>query len=396
MTISETCRQKHIRDFIQKNVFVDTNKLILNPPAALGEHVKLVADQIKARQKAKDKLRGWATNFDLIMPPPISIEQASSDATSDYKQTLISGELLVDLTGGMGVDCLKLSKSFDKTIYVEQRADLCEVFQSNAETLGKSIEVVNTTATDFLDKNELDNSRAIAFIDPGRRDDHKKKVFKIEDCSPNLLTILPLLKKRFAEVLVKFSPLLDIKAILRSIPNVETIHVLSVKNDCKEILVMIDFAFDGTPEVKCINLDSNDLEYSFTMSEEEHAEPTYSTLGKYVYEPNSSIMKGGAFNALTMDGFVDKLGINTHLYTSKDLIIEFPGKAFEVIDQLTKKNIKEYAMDGKINVITRNYPINASEFKKKWKLKDGGEYFVIGFRNKENKAQAVIARRIDS
>lgn len=396
MSQLEFLLKENVKEFIRGNVDSDPKKLILNPPGEYKEHIKDIAGQIHSRQKAKSKLTNWAENFDLIMPPALSIEQASSEATCQYKRDLIHGKHLIDLTGGMGIDCLALSEQFEKTTYVEEQTGLCEVFEHNAKkTLGKQIEIVNESAESFLSKFSSYSADITFYIDPARRDMQKNRVFRIEDCSPNLIEILPLLQEKGYRALVKFSPLLDLQAIISALNGIREIHIVSVKNDCKEILLLLDFEQHNSISISAVNLQTNLPHYTFNSDDESNAKVEYGNLKKYILEPNSSVMKAGAFKKIGEDFGLSKLGENTHLYTSNSQVVDFPGRTFEVVTVADKKNISRFADKGKINVITRNYPLNASELKKKWKLKDGGDCFLIGFRDIENKPQMIICKKLD-
>ena len=387
--------QEDVKQFIKDNLYSDTSKLLLNPPKDLKSGINNIVDQIISRQKAKGKLEDWRNNFDLIMPPPLSIEQASSNTTCKYKSKLISGHHFIDLTGGMGIDFLALSDSFERATYVETQKNLCEVFQHNLRELNKDAEVINSDAIDFLSNLNSESGNRIIYLDPARRDDNKSRVFAIEDCTPNLIELLPELRKKASRALVKFSPMLDIQSILDSVSNVKEVHVVSVKNECKELLLLIDFEFNGSPEIICANLDTNQPVYSFKVEEEREITATNSSELEYLLEPNSSIMKAGAFNKLSVDMGAQKISANTHLYTSNDPIENFPGRTFKILGEVDKKSIARFASDKKINVITRNHPLSANELKKKWKLKDGGDYFLIAFRNQANTPMIVVADRLD-
>ena len=331
--------QPEVKEFIRENVNADPNKLILNPPASFRANIKEIASQILSRQKAKGKLESWASNFDIIMPPPLSIEQASSDTTSQYKRNLIGGKHLVDLTGGMGIDCFSLSESFERTSYVERDPDLCEVFRHNSKVHKRKIDLINSTAEDYLKHHSLDTQNVIAYIDPARRDQSKKRVFRIADCSPNLTELMPALSKKTSQVLVKYSPLLDVSSLIKSIDHIKELYVVSVKNDCKELLLLIDFSFKGESQIKCINLETDQQAFSFSMKEEHSASPVYGNYKQFIYEPNSSIMKAGAFNKVAEIFNVSKLANNTHLYTSNEIIESFPGRIYQVIDTVNKKSL---------------------------------------------------------
>lgn len=387
--------QPEVRECISENINADPNKLILNPPSAFRDHIKEIASQIQSRQKAKGKLDSWATNFEVVMPPPLSIEQASSEATSQYKLKLLSGEHLLDLTGGMGIDCISLSTSFKTTTYVEKASNLCDLFSHNAKVFNRKVEVVNANAEDYLKSHSFDQKKTIAYLDPARRDQSKNRVFRIEDCSPNLIQLISGLRKNVSKVLVKYSPLLDISSLIKAIDHIKELHVVSVKNDCKELLLLMDFSFKDKPQLKCVNLETAQPPFSFSLEDEQSASAAYGDYVKFIYESNSSIMKAGAFNIVAEVFDVRKLANNTHLYTSDQIIKSFPGRIYQVIDIVNKHSIKKYAADGKINVISRNYPLNPQELKKKWKLKDGGQYFLLAFRDQHNKAQMIIANRLD-
>lgn len=387
-----------VQQFIQTHLEKDVNNLLLNPPKEFSsEETKWIADQIQARQKAKGKLPSWTKNHSLIFPPPLSSEQASSEVTANYKASLLNGELLIDLTGGTGIDLLAISKNFEQAVYVEQQKWLTEVFDKNCQVLNRSIEIHNQTCEQFLEtfKNSSD-SQTTFFLDPARRDTNQRKVFRLEDCSPNVVELVPILKEKSKKVMIKLAPLLDIKEALSKLDGVKEVHVVSVKNDCKELLFLLDFSYQDPPKINAVNLETSDSLYSFSYEEENSAQASISSSGKYIYEPNTSILKAGAFQSIALDFGVNKIASNTHLYTSPEVIAGWPGRTFEVIEtSVNKKSIGRYLENGCINVLTRNYPLNANELKRKFQLKDGGSNFLLGFRDNQNKAQLVAATKID-
>lgn len=387
-------KKEEVKKFIFDHLNTNSQKLILNPPKEFRGQIKLIADQILSRQKAKGKLNSWAKNMDLILPPPLSIEQASSESTSNYKQELIEGDHLIDLTGGMGVDCLSLGEKFSEVTYVEQQSHLCDVFGHNCDVLGRKVEIINGEAKKVLQNISKSSSKRVFYIDPARRDDSKNRVFKLEDCAPNLKELIPMMQKIASQILVKLSPLIDIKSILSEFESVKEIHIVSVKNDCKELLILIDFLFESEPTIKAVNLETEQPNYSFTLCEEEDSSNQYKMIQDYILEPNSSILKAGAFKKIGLDFELVKLHQHTHLYTSSSIPKKFPGRIFQVISTADKKSIKQFGVGGQMNVVTRNYPVKPDALKKKWKLKDGGDYFLIGFKDRSEKANLIIAKRI--
>ena len=384
--------QEEVKEFICKNVDRNVNQLVLNPPKKWKDHVKIIADQILSRQKAKGKLPSWTENFDLILPPPLSVEQASSEVTGQYKAGLLNGKHLIDLTGGMGIDCLCMGQRFKKITYVESNADLCEVFRHNSASLKREIEIKIDTAKNFLDSFK---EKATFYLDPSRRDDTKQKVFRLEDCTPNFFTLQRLLAEKSEKVLVKFSPLVDLSLLIDSINHVSEIHVVSVKNECKEVLLLIDPHQQATAtKVVAVNLNSDEPHFSFIKKEEETMKVAHGKLSTYLYEPNASVLKAGGFKSIAQHYHLGKLHSNTHLYTSNSPLDSFPGRSFKVISSNIKDSLQKYAENGHINVITRNYPLDSVRLKRKYKLKDGGSYYLIGFRDVNNKPQLIIADRL--
>ncbi len=389
-------QEPEIKRFIQENVNTDVNKLLLNPPLQIARFSKQVASQILSRQKARRKLDSWVSNFDLVLPPPISIEQASSEQTAQYKKSILKGRQLIDLTGGTGVDTLALQDGFEKTTYIEQQQHLVDVFRHNCKVLDKHVDVICGSAESFLESiSPAKRYSTTFFLDPARRDQSKKKVFNLEDCSPNIVELQSLLKEKGSRSLIKLSPFLDIKSILKKVENIREVHVVSVKNECKELLILIDPEHDKEPEVRTVNIDRTDQYYNFRFSEEAVAQSQFELLKKYILEPNASILKAGAFNKVAVDFGVKKVHPNTHLYTSDQQNPDWPGRTFEVAEsKVDKITVDKYAQKGLINVIVRNYPLSTAELKKKFKVQDGGDYFLIGFKGADQKGNLVIARKI--
>ena len=259
----------------------------------------------------------------------------------------------------------------------------------------KDVNVINKKAEDALELMKSDDATSKTFfIDPARRDDVKNRVFKLEDCSPNLKNLIPVIQGLGTQILIKLSPLVDIQSILEEFDHVKEIHVISVKNDCKELLILIDFSYDDEATIKAINLETEQPEYHFRLSEEVRGVNQYGEHGGYLLEPNSSVLKSGAFKKIGIDYKLNKLQQHTHLYTAHSTVENFPGRIFQVISDADKKSIREYGRNRYLNVLTRNYPIKPDDLKKKWNLKDGGDYFLIGFRDLHEKPKLILAKRV--
>ena len=378
--------------FLQENQHLDPHELLLKKNSPVD--VREVTDQLLSKRKAQSKLPEWVNQRGIVFPPPLSVEQSSSATTARYKQELITGDHLVDLTGGMGVDCLYMSQQFTKTTYIEQDSWLCALFKHNHPLLtNRGIMIENGSAENFLNQFP---QRATFFIDPARRDAKKQKVFRFADCSPHLIELMPVLREKGERLLVKAAPLIDLTQGIKELGGVTEIHVVSVRNEVKEVLFLLDFvsgALSENPKIACVNLESVHSVFHFHPEEERKIEIPFNSIQKYLYDPNAAILKASAFKSIAQAYLLQKLAPNTHLYTSDELIPDFPGRTFEVLSiNPGKKELKELLPNQKANVLTKNYPLSPEGLKTKLKLKDGGDFFLIGYRDMTNRPQVVVSK----
>ena len=287
--------------------------------------------QINGKQKTRSKIPAFFDNDELLYPVQLSLEQSSSESTAKYKSTLCEGNALVDLTGGFGVDSYFLSARFNTACYVERNEELCSLAKHNFKSLGReNIEVINANSEIFL--SEIAPVDWI-FIDPARRSESGKKVVFLSDCEPDVSALSDTLLSKAKKVLIKLSPMMDISAALRELPNTAEVHIISVDNECKEILLLMDQGKHNNQLIRTVNFGKNkETEYFDFHSEEEQpiAVSFASQPEKYLYEPNSAILKSGAFKLVANRFDLYKLHKNTHLYTSSKLSLNFPGRVFEV------------------------------------------------------------------
>ena len=343
--------------------------------------------QIEGRERTADKLPTFASIPDWWYPVRLSCEQCSSELTARYKASLLSPlalgegkeERFLDLTGGYGVDTYFLSEQFIHTDYVEQNEELCRIAahnfalsqKSKVERQKLSIAIHNTTAEDFLLSSPCGEAGwGLIFLDPARRDSHGSKVFRIEDCTPNVEELLPTLLAHSKRLLIKLSPMLDLTQAVTSLSQVNwDIHIVAIKNEVKEVLLLSG----GTGQIITIDLAQKDQAFVFTREEEQHCglDIRDGKLANYLYEPNAAILKAGAYKLVAQRFGLHKLDVNTHLYTSRQFIENFPGRVWRITE---KQNLKQ------ANVLTRNYPLTPEQLKKKLHLRDGGTAFVIGCR----------------
>lgn len=387
------------RQFIESHLNDDVRQLALSKfPDDVDKALAL--NQIEARQILSKKVPSWASNPDLLFPKHLSLEQCSSELTAKYKASLVeNGDVFVDLTGGLGVDSCFLSEKFKTSYYVENQKELCDLAEHNFAVLGRKITVVNSDAETFLSKNQ---NFDLVFIDPARRDIYNRKMVSLHDCSPDVIDLQNILLKNAKNVLIKASPMLDISLITNELQNISEIHIVSVKNECKEILIKIEPGFEREIKYFCVNFIGNDLKssqsFEFSESSESSANSKFApTIHHYLYEPNTSIMKSGAFKLISQRFGIDKLHINSHLYTSDNLISDFPGRVFEVVvfAPFNKKVKKELLKDiTEASVGTRNFPLTANELRKALNLKESDKNFVFGTTLMGEKKVVILCKKI--
>ena len=367
------------QEFIEKNLNSNTHALILKGSAFEGVDIKELTEQIEAKKKCESKLKTWFQTPNIYYPNKLNIEQTSSETTALIKSRLISGISLLDLTGGFGVDSYYFSKQFKTVIHCEVNAKLAEIATHNFTILqAKNVTTKCTDGIEFL-KTLKENFDWI-YIDPSRRDTQKNKKFLIEDCSPNISTIQDLVFDHCENVLIKMSPMLDISSTLHTLKNVSTIYIVAVKNEVKELLFHQEKGIQSEVTINTSNTYFGGTEhFSFKISQEKSAEATLNIPKHYLYEPNAAVMKSGAFKLVSEQYKLDKLNINTHLYTSVDLIKDFPGKIYKInsTHPYHKKTLKRLIGGQKANLKTRNFPEKIETIKKYFKISDGGDNYLF-------------------
>lgn len=343
--------------------------------------IDLAIRQIIGKQKVKSKIPLFYDAEDILYPVQLSLEQSSSELTAKYKSSLCKGNTLVDLTGGFGIDCCFMSEHFKQVTYVERQAELCELAEHNFKVLEKShIRVIHAETEKHLQEMEAVDW---IFIDPARRSSSGKKVVLLSDCEPDVSALSTVLLEKSNRIMIKLSPMMDITAALRELPTTSEIHILSVENECKEVLLILGQSVENNKKIKAINFGKNNENqvFEYSIDDELNAIASFtSAIEKYLYEPNAAVMKSGAFKLVGGRFNLRKLHKNTHLYTSNKLLPDFPGRIFETrhLWGNSKAELKELAQHlPKANITTRNYPISVDELRKKLKIKDGGDTYLF-------------------
>lgn len=390
---------KETTDFILQHREEDVRKLALKGQRGAAVNMTFALQQIDGWQRARTKLPMWAEHDGIIFPPHISMEQCSSEATALYKQRLVrrlvpetSQARMADLTGGFGVDFSYMSQGFKEAFYIEQQEHLCDIARHNFAALGMvNSHVINGVAEDALATLP---SLDLIYLDPARRDTHGKKTYAISDCTPDVTTLLPLLREKAANIIVKLSPMLDHREAIRLLPGVTEVHIISVRNECKETLLVFGKANDSC-QVVCVN-DGNTF---VTKLNDQQTVATAADIevGMDLFVPNASIMKAGCFGALCSEFGIAPIDHNSHLFVSCDAgknhntatpngipAENFPGKVFRIkaVSTMNKRELKA-ALAGitQANIATRNFPLSVEALKTKLrgvaKLRDGGETYIF-------------------
>ena len=429
------------QDFIRQYQDDDVRQLAFLGSKYPEVDMPFALDQIRGRKMARVKLPRWASLEGIIYPPHISMEQCSSESTALYKAELAARLLglpasssgtemkaeneieFVDLTGGFGVDFSYIAARLGvKSMYVERQAHLCEAAKENFGRLGlknaivkngDGIEVLHSFHPKKKDAASDDDSLGITydqprsllktnlglkiiFIDPARRDDAGNKVVSLKDCTPDVTVLQEEMFLKSDYVIIKLSPMLDWHRARSELSHVREVHIISVNNECKELLLVLsarnmgemeassadgEVKHAGNLRIYCIN-DAQSFVCDELDMESSQVKIAPSTLEEmlYLYEPNASLMKAGCFGVLSGRYDARMLSKNSHLFVSREPIAAFPGRSFRIIavSSFNKKELKRH-LSGitKANIATRNFPLSVAELRKRLKLKDGGETYIF-------------------
>ena len=362
---------KEVQNYINANLETDLHSLLLKKSPFSEVSMQEMVQQIKGKKVAHRKFP-FLLKENIVFPPNLNLEQASSQSTAEFKADNLNGKKFLDLTCGFGIDAYFLSQNFEEITLVEKNPELLDLVKHNWKILNKKATFVNENLEHFLAKNS--ERFDVIYLDPARRDSEKNKKFLLEDLSPNLLEIQDQLLEISSQIIIKLSPLIDISYLISVLKNVAKIQIIAVRNEVKELIVFLEKARKGDDvEISCINLESDDAEFAFQFKEEKNAVSAFSEPQQFLYIPNNAVLKSGAFNLISQFFNGKKLHPNTHFYTSDKRIERFPGRILE-INMIDSKHIRK---GEKYNIISKNYPLSPDEIKKKYKILDGGNCYLI-------------------
>lgn len=380
--------------FIIEHDGEDVTKFLLSSGKFPGVDIPLAARCIEARRKIKTKIPVFWDEPSLLYPDTLALEQCSSQTSAEYKAALIpEGSTVADLTGGLGVDSFFLSRRASELHYFERKPHLAEAAAANFATLGALNIRCHTAELTLSDIASPDFPKAdVIFIDPARRDKSGGRVYSVADCEPNLVEWREPLLAKAGEIMAKISPMADISQVLRELPGIREIHIISVDHECKELLLRITGQNVVEPRIITANLTKDGAQhFEFTGAEESGAEADYIEPASivnycqgecYLYEPNKSITKGGAFKLVSQKFGVGKVSPATHLYFSESHKSDFPGKCFRVIEgaPFNKRTLGEWKKKyPRASVTAKNFPISSEDLAKRLGTKEDDRLHIFGF-----------------
>ena len=405
--------------FIRKHAHDDVQKLALQGSKEADVDLPMALQQIAGRQTARRKLPTWSAVEGIVYPPHLNMEQCSSEQTARYKQQLVERLLIgehkdaitdqadgghkgtfIDLTGGFGVDFYFMSQGFKERIYVEQNTELCDLVKHNFALLNHPCAIHCLDTATFL--STLEGQADVIYLDPARRNEHGGRTYGIEDCSPNVLELLPILLKSARFIVIKLSPMLDWRKAANDLKHVAEVHIVSVGNECKELLLVLNHEQTERPLMTCVNDESTfrvvpSTDTNLVLTSHGVQEGTSSAMN-YLYEPNASIMKAGCFAEVEQQyAAVRQLSANSHLFTSAVEIDDFPGRRFQIlsISSMNKQELKSALQTiERANIAVRNFPLTVEQLRKKLKLKDGGDIYLFATTTSKSDHKLFICRKI--
>lgn len=385
------------RDFIEQNLNADIRQLALKGCRDKDVDIDVAIRQIAGRQTARRKLPSWAALDGILYPPHLNMEQCSSEQTARYKARICSShpspKTLVDLTGGFGVDFAFMSEAFDEATYVERNSELFAISSANMKILAPKAKCLNEDGLEVL--HRLDHVSMI-FMDPARRDHHGARTYGISDCTPNVLEIKDELLQKADVVMLKLSPMLDWHKAISDLGEqyIKEVHIVSVQNECKELLIVMQQQPAEPPTVYCVNDDSV-FSYHPSSISSNHISHHSSLI--YLYEPNASIMKAGCFAEIEQAFEVSQLAPNSHLFASDQAIADFPGRKFRVtaVTSMNKQELKQALKDiRQANIAVRNFPMSVADLRKRLKLSEGGNDYIFATTLTEEKKVLIICQHL--
>lgn len=388
------------REFIEKNIDSDVRQLALQGCRDKAVDFSLALRQIAGRQIARRKLPSWAALDEILYPPHLNLEQCSSEQTARYKADICrrllstihdSPTTLFDLTGGFGVDFSFMSQAFQASTYVECDNELFSISSKNLAILAPQAQYINGDGLEILHQMTRDT---MIFLDPARRDNHGGRTYGIADCVPNVLEIRDELLQKADYVMLKLSPMLDWRKAVSDLgeSHVSEIHIVSVQNECKELLIIMQQNNENELTIHCVN---DDAVFSYHPSASNNSHNSHLPSFTHLYEPNASLMKAGCFTEIEQAFGIQQLAQNSHLFVADKLLADFPGRSFQVlaVSSMNRQDLKAALQDmQQANITVRNFPMSVAELRKRLKLREGGSIYLFATTLPDGKRVLIICQ----
>ena len=450
---------ERLTEFVIKHLNDDTSRLILDRGKYPDIDIDLAVSCIESRRKLKGKVQEWYEQDGMIFPLKLSAEQCSSSATGKYKaelaERIVKGFLdslrslemteeqsdsgnrewtIADLTGGLGVDSWFFSQKASKVVYCEMQEPLCKAATYNYKILNaENIIVNNLMVTSESCKMLTEYAPDIIYMDPARRGEGGKKVFLIEDCTPDVLGLKENLFKISRHLLIKLSPMADITMVCDRLGDTcREVHVVATGGECKELLIWMDRDWHQEATIHAVELNSNIPISAFTFRQSENVAlkdcwqcggidmpppargcmsgrsqatgvngATCQQSAAYLFEPGKALMKAAPYNLIASRFGISKLGKSTHYYivdsTQKAEELKLYGKVFVIKEWLSldKRNIKEVGKKyPKAEVTARNIPMDTDTLRKKLGVTSGDDAHIFGLKSDSEGNLLIVADRI--
>ena len=397
--------EHNLKEFLLTHENADPALLMLHRNSRPDIDMDLAVKCIRGRQIAKHKMPVWYKEPGLVYPGSLPLEQCSSQATALYKQRFVkTGDKAADMTGGLGIDSWSLSGKAASVDYFEQSEELCRCARHNFRTLGRSNIIVHHTETTLEMLSGIPScSYNIIYLDPARRNKEGNRVYSLKDCEPDVTILKRELLRIAPRILLKVSPMADIRVLLSELPEAVEIHVVSSENECKEVLVLMERGNAVNPEqipVIAVDIpggrDTCPGSFRFTIAEEKAAVPETASpddITGYLFEPSPALLKSGAFKLPAIRFGLKKISASTHFYTGNKIVRDFPGKVRRIIDVMPFN--KAAARDFKkkypaCSVTARNFPMNSETLRKRLGAAESNELRVIGTTTSDNSRILIV------
>lgn len=380
--------------FVIQNLHTDITQLAFKKELVKGLENRFVLEQLYGKQKAKSKLPFLFEQSTILYPVKVSVEQSTSQLVATWKSSLVEGESMLDMTGGFGIDSYHFAQKVKQLTYIEQQTPLFKIVQHNYQELGvNNITCHNTNAVDFL--STTTQTFDWIYLDPARRDEAGNRKIGLAGYTPNMMEIKKLLLTKSENILLKTSPMLDIKQAVQQLESVASIYVVGLQNEVKELLFVLSKEVPPTIKFHCVNLKKDSTNSTYIPTASLGKEVSYELPKKYLYEPNSTILKAGLFQEIALDFGLHKLHPNTHLYTSDTIHPNFPGRVFtcEAVAPYQAKQLRKYLSSQQANITTRNFPYTVAQMRKKLKLSEGGEQYLFGATLLDGGLKVLVCRK---